>query len=59
MVGEDVIVGGEEETARAAGGIADGFAGLGADAGDHGFDEGARREVLSGPGLGVFGVLFE
>jgi hypothetical protein len=55
----EVIVGGEEEAAGAAGGVGDGFARLGRDAGDHGFDERAGREVLAGARLCVFGVLFE
>ena len=42
------IVGSEEETAGTAGRVGDRFARLGADAFDHGADQGTRREVLAG-----------
>jgi hypothetical protein len=59
MVGDEVVVGGEEEAAGAAGRVGDGLAGERTDAFDHGFDQRARGEVLAGAGLGVLGVAFE
>ena len=55
----DVVVGGEEESAGAAGGIADHLPGLGGHDLDDGADERARREVLSGALVRRTGGLFE
>jgi hypothetical protein len=55
----DVVVGGEQEAAGAAGGVADALAGGGAHDLDHGLDERARGEVLAGAALGVLGVLLQ
>ena len=55
----DVVVGGEQEAAGAAGGVADGEAGGGAHDVDDGLDERAGGEVLARAGLGILGVLFE
>ena len=46
--GRDVVVGGQEEAAGAAGRVADGLPGLGLHDVDHGLDQRARREVLAG-----------
>ena len=59
MVFDQVIVGGEEETAGAAGGIANGLSGLGSHDFDHGGDEGTRGEILAGAAFHVFGVLLQ
>ena len=59
VVVHDIIVGGQEESPRAAGRIGDGLPGLGPDAFHHGLDQGARREVLSRAALGVFGVFLQ
>jgi hypothetical protein len=50
---------GQKEPAGARGGIDDGGSRLRAHHVDDGIDQGARREVLAGAGLGVLGVLFE
>ena len=49
MVLDDVIVGGQQEAARAAGRVADGVVGGRLHAIDDGLDEFAGREVLPGP----------
>ena len=49
----------QEEAAAAAAGICDGLAGLGAQALDHGLDEGPGGEVLTGTGLDILGVFLE
>ena len=54
-----VLVGGEEEAAGAAGGVADGFADLRGDAGDDGFDDWARGEVLASAGFDFGGVALQ
>jgi hypothetical protein len=48
MVRDEVIVGGEEESAGAARGIGNGFVRLGAHALDHAANQGAGREILAG-----------
>lgn len=55
----DEIVGGEEETAGAAGRVSDGGARLRPHAFDHGADQHARGEILPDAGLGVLGVALE
>ena len=52
----DEVVGGQEETARAAGRVGDELGRFGPYAFDHGADEGARREILPGTRFGVLGV---
>ena len=52
-------MGGEEESARAAGGIGDRSAGRRADALHHGADQRPGREVLARAGLDVLGVPFQ
>jgi hypothetical protein len=59
VVALDVLVGGEEEPAGAAGRVDDALSGLRLDAIDHGVDEGARGEVLAGAALRVLGVLLQ
>ena len=54
-----VVEGGEEEAARAAGGVADGLGDLRVDDVHHRLDERARREILAGAGLLVLSVLLE
>ena len=54
-----VVEDGEEEAAGAAGGVADGLAGLRGHDIDNGGDEGAGREVLTCAAFDVGGVLFE
>ena len=53
------VVGGEEEAAGAAGGVADHLPGLGCHYIDDGADERAGREVLTGSLVGRAGGLFE
>jgi len=55
----EVIVGGEQEAAGAAGGIADGLARLRGDHVHHGGDERSRGEVLARAALHVLGVLLQ
>jgi hypothetical protein len=55
----DVVVGGEQEAACAARGIADHLSGLGCHDIDDGADERAGREVLTGSLVGGAGGLFE
>ena len=57
-VGEELL-GRQEEAAAAAAGVCDGLAGLGAQALDHGLDEGPGGEVLTGTGLDILGVFLE
>ena len=52
----EVLVGGEEEAAGAAGRVGDHLAGLRPHAVDDGVDQRARREVLPRPALDVLGV---
>src|SRR5262249_39966209 len=59
VIGEQVVVAGEEKAAGAAGRISDSFAGLGPDAFDHNSDQGARREILARAGFGVLGVFLQ
>ena len=42
-----VVVGGQQEAAGAAGGVANGVAGPGTDHVHHGLDEGTGREILA------------
>jgi hypothetical protein len=55
----DVVVGGEQEAAGAAGGVANHLPGLGPHDIDDGADERAGSEVLTGPFVGRAGGLFE
>ena len=55
----DVIVGGQQESAGATGGVADGHAGCGAHDVDDGLNQGAGGEVLAGARFHVLGVAFE
>ncbi len=55
----DVVVGGEEEPAGAAGRVADGRVRPGPHHVHDGFDERTRREVLAGAGLHVLGVALQ
>ena len=55
----DEVVRAQKEPAGAARGVGDALARLGPQALDHGADQGARREVLARPGLGVLGVLLQ
>ena len=59
VVGLDVVAGGEQEAARAAGRVADRLAGGGLHDVDDGLDERARGEILPGAGFGVLGVLLQ
>ena len=53
------VLGGQKESARPAGRIGDQLARFGTPSFDHGPNEGARREILAGAGLGVLSVLFK
>ncbi len=53
MVLHDVVVGGQEKSAGAAGGIADRFAGLRGNDLHHRVNQRTRREVLARAALGV------
>ena len=53
------VVGAQEEAAGAAGRVGNGLHRLGPHALHHGLDQRARREVLAGAALGVFGVLLQ
>jgi hypothetical protein len=55
----DVVVGGDEKTGSAGGGVLNGFTGLRFYAVDDAVDERARGEVLPGAGFGFAGVLFQ
>ena len=59
VLGQDIVVGDEEESARATGRIANGFTGLGAHDLDHGLNQWSGGEVLSSPAFGVFGVFLQ
>ena len=59
VAGLDEVVGGEEEAAGAAGGVAYDLPRLGLHDVDDGADEGAGREVLSCPHVGGAGSFFE
>ena len=55
----DVVVGGEQEAAGAAGRVADRLAGLGSDGVDDRLDQRPRGEILPGAALGVLGVFLQ
>ena len=59
VAGDDVVVGRQQETAGAAGRVADGVVGAGAHHVHDGPDQRARREILSGAGLHVLGVALQ
>ena len=59
IVADDVVVGGQEETAGAAGGVADGGVRLRTHDVHNGLYQGARGEVLARAGLDVLGVAFK
>ena len=59
MLGDDVVVGGQQEAAGAAGRVADGVVRAGAHHVHDGLDQRARREVLAGAGLHVLGVALQ
>ena len=58
MVG-DIVIGRQEETARAAGRVGNGFHGLGLDAGHHGLDQSPWGKILPGAAFDIFGVFLQ
>jgi hypothetical protein len=56
MVFDDEVVGSEEDASGAAGGVGNGFEGLGSDALNHCPDQGEGGEVLTCSAFGVFGI---
>ncbi len=55
----DMVMGGQQKATGAAGRIADFLARFRSDDIDHGPDQRASGKILTGPGLGILGILFQ